>query len=39
MQQIHDMESMAASISEDSVAAGAAATVESSEDASDECAG
>lgn len=39
MQQIHDMESMAASISEDSVADGAVVTVESTEDASDERAG
>lgn len=36
MQQIHDMESMAASIAEDSVAEGAAVAVESAEDASDE---
>lgn len=38
MQQIHDMESMAASISEDSVADGASITAESTEDTSDECA-
>lgn len=36
MQQIHDMESMAASISEDSAAA---AAVKSAEDTTDECAG
>lgn len=39
MQQIHDMESMAASISEDSVADGTIVTVESAEDALDERAG
>lgn len=39
MQQIHDMESMAASISEDSVADGTSIAAENTEDVSDERAG
>ena len=39
MQQIHDMESMAASISEDSVAGGTSIAAENAEDVLDERAG